>query len=673
MRVVFDLEANGLKPDKIWVIVCHELDTGETHVFRKPQDSEAQADFARYASGVTRWYGHNCIDYDCRVVNRLLGHCFDAYSSFRSVTDTVVASRTTNYLRSQGHGLEAYGEEFGVPKPEIYDWSEYSEELVNRCIEDVRINTLLVRKLQRFLDSERWAEALETEHFLQWVCNDLNSNGFPFNRDKALQVQAQIEKELAQIDEGLSDAFPPRIVPIREITPKETKHGTLNLQDFRFLRTARFSDVLSASHSGPGGVLDLSDYSAGAPFTLIEYTPFSAASPKQIVERLNEAGWKPEEKTKGHKDVEKELSQLRRKRGSPERRKELEAKLEQYRLTGWKVSETNLDTLPDTAPPAAQSLARRLKLASRRSTLQTWIDAYDETTGCVHGKFWHIGAWTHRMAHSDPNLGNPPKFNPEQPDKTPYADDMRRMWTAGEDEYVVGVDAEGIQMRIFAHYAEDDELIHALVAGRKEDGTDPHSVNKRALGAPCQSRDSAKTYYYAWVLGVGVDKGAEILECSRAEAKEANENFIEKYPGIKFIKTRVIPEDAAKGFFEGLDGRCVYIYGDDEDQRRHFAFAGYLQNGEKIIMSRALRIWYPKLLKFPGFKIRNFVHDEWQFCVKRDYDVALEAANIVSDSIAEAGKILKLRCPMAGSILATQKGPDGKPRMAIGDNWMETH
>jgi len=32
-QIVFDIEANGLKPTKVWVIVATELDTRETHTF----------------------------------------------------------------------------------------------------------------------------------------------------------------------------------------------------------------------------------------------------------------------------------------------------------------------------------------------------------------------------------------------------------------------------------------------------------------------------------------------------------------------------------------------------------------------------------------------------------------------------------------------------------------
>ena len=32
-QIVFDIEANGLKPTKVWVIVAKELDTSETHTF----------------------------------------------------------------------------------------------------------------------------------------------------------------------------------------------------------------------------------------------------------------------------------------------------------------------------------------------------------------------------------------------------------------------------------------------------------------------------------------------------------------------------------------------------------------------------------------------------------------------------------------------------------------
>ena len=272
------------------------------------------------------------------------------------------------------------------------------------------------------------------------------------------------------------------------------------------------------------------------------------------------------------------------------------------------------------------------------------------------------------MSHDRPNMGNIPKFDEKQPEKTPYSDKMRRLWRAGEGRYLVGVDAEGIQLRILAHYINDERFTTSLISGRKEDGTDPHSLNRRALGRVCKSRDDAKTFIYAWLLGAGIEQVSFILGCNQAEARESNENFIKFYPGLQYLREEVIPRDASRGYFEGLDGRYVKIYGRDYDERKHYALAGYLQNGEAVVMKHAVGLWYPKLTaeKVPFWWV-NFVHDEWQTETIRDMEVAEYVARTQADSIREVGVLLGVRCPLAGSIL------NSHGKIAIGDNWMETH
>src|SRR5690606_5104695 len=124
---------------------------------------------------------------------------------------------------------------------------------------------------------------------------------------------------------------------------------------------------------------------------------------------------------------------------------------------------------------------------------------------------------------------------------------------------LVGVDADGIQMRIFAHYTGDEKLINALLNGKKEDGTDIHSINREGLGHVCRSRDVAKTFIYAWLLGAGSSKISEILECSFSEARGAIDSFLASYPGLRSLKKEQIPSDAARGYFQGLDGRYVAV------------------------------------------------------------------------------------------------------------------
>lgn len=621
--VVFDIETNGLNPDKIWFIVCRDLEEDDTRVFTGP-DLAGWLDFSH---SVDVWIGHNILGYDCPVLDRLVPNWSKASAKY---IDTLVVSRLLDADISGGHSIEAWGNRLGVEKKHsgIEDWSRPTPEMLERCISDVSVNVALYKRFKKYLESPTWIPAIEVEHFIAGVCRELHDNGFHFSIDKAKELWYNIDQQLKELDTEILSSFPPRAVPIREITPRLTKHGTLNRSDFRFEKDG-----------------DLSAYNGG-PFTLIEFEEFNPGSPKQIVERLNTAGWKPTEKTKGH------LLALRENK---------QEKLAHFEVYGWTVSEENLKTLPDTAPQAARSLAKRIMLASRQRTLTEWLEAYNPETKRIHGSFLHIGAWTGRMSHLKPNTGNIAR------EDALYGAEMRSMWSCPDGSYLVGVDAESIQLRVLAHYINDPQFTQSLLTGRKEDGTDPHSLNKLALGSSCKSRNDAKTFIYAWLLGAGVGKVSQILGCSPRDAKDAVESFIEFYPGLKTVKRDQIPEDAARGYFQGFDGRWVKIWGDDQSSREHFCLAGYLQNGEVVVMKHATKIWHPKLRSMGiPFKIVNFVHDEWQVEVP-DYETGITVGDVMADSIRIAGEMLSLRCPMAGSILSGHGG------RAIGRNWLETH
>jgi hypothetical protein len=56
------------------------------------------------------------------------------------------------YPERQLHGLEWWGRDLGIAKPEIKDWHSLSlEEYVHRCEEDIRINLRLWEKQKSYL------------------------------------------------------------------------------------------------------------------------------------------------------------------------------------------------------------------------------------------------------------------------------------------------------------------------------------------------------------------------------------------------------------------------------------------------------------------------------------------------------------------------------------------
>lgn len=626
--VILNIEANGLDPKEIWCCTTIDVETGEEHAFRRPDIH--QDDFLAYMRDVVCIVGHNALAYDWPVLSRLtrireMGVQFN-------VVDTLVVSRLLDFNRAGGHSLASWSEVLAVKKTDQPPWEAYSEALVDHSMQNCRITLALYRRFLPYINSKRWASSIALEHFMVDACREIHLNGFHFNVDKAKELRYNINKELEELDRELSTAFPPRVKCVREVTPRFTKFGTLNRNDFRW--------------AGP----DLSAFTGG-PFTLIEYEDFNPGSPAQIVERLNEAGWRPTEKTKGHLQAIRDKDQ---------------EKIARFKTTGWKITEANLNTLPPEAPAAAQLLAMRITKASRVRSLDEWIK-HVHPDSRIRGQINHIGAWTMRCSHDKPNTANIPTPQPLHPKSTQTAiwankidKELRSLWDV-EEGYLVGVDAESIQLRVLAHYMDDNRFTRSLLSGKKEDKTDPHSLNKVALGSPCKSREASKVFIYAWLLGAGVGKVAEILECNYAEAKKSVDDFIAFYPGLKLLKSNLIPRDAARGYFEGFDGRYINIFGDDQGSREHFCLAGYLQAGESIIMKRAASIWLPRLHKerLP-FKWVGYIHDEYETQVYGDKDMAEYIAKIQMDSIRQAGEELNLRCPMAGS-------------MSIGKDWSMSH
>ena len=340
-----------------------------------------------------------------------------------------------------------------------------------------------------------------------------------------------------------------------------------------------------------------------------------------------------------------------------------EDKAEKYKRYGWTCSETNLATLPSSAPQAARDLAKWLTLEGRRSSLEEWL-GHVQHDSRIHGKFWHIGSWTHRMSHSKPNQANIPSpfhgdpKSPIEEIKAKYDKHMRGHWQATPGAWLVGTDAEGIQLRVLAHLMGDEDYIKAVAFGDKSLKTDIHNVNMRALGSVCRDRDTAKTFIYAWLLGASSGKVADILSCNSKEASTAVSRFLSSLPKLKYLKDVVIPRDAKRGYFVGLDGRRVKC--DSE----HHMLAGYLQNGEAVVMKHANVLWKKHFVELGvwGKTVRqvDFVHDEWQTEVVGSKEFAEEVGRIQRWAIEETGRALGLKCPLAGST-------------EVGHSWAETH
>jgi DNA polymerase I-like protein with 3'-5' exonuclease and polymerase domains len=281
--------------------------------------------------------------------------------------------------------------------------------------------------------------------------------------------------------------------------------------------------------------------------------------------------------------------------------------------------------------PEAKLIAEYLLIQKRVAQVKSWLTAVSED-GRVHGKVITNGAVTGRMTHHSPNMAQVPSSS------SPWGHECRDCWTVIDNYLLVGADASALELRMLAHYMKDQEYVKTVTEGSQELGTDVHTKNQRAAGLA--TRAQAKTFIYALLYGAGPAKIGAIVGGGVKEGKDLTSSFLRNTPSLQKLRTKV-ENLSAGGTIEGLDGRRLQI------RSQHSALNTLLQSAGAIVMKQALVLLDEKLrkTKLDAHFVAN-VHDEWQIeCLEDEADMV---GILAVQSIREAGKVLKLRCPLDG-------------------------
>ena len=329
---------------------------------------------------------------------------------------------------------------------------------------------------------------------------------------------------------------------------------------------------------------------------------FNPGSRKQIGERLIEKGWKPS----------------------------------RYTETGQPIVDEG--TLDGVDIPEAKAINEFLMLQKRVAQIESWLKAVG-SDGRVHGKVITNGAVTGRMTHMSPNMAQVPNSG------SPYGEDCRDLWIVEKGYKLVGIDASGLELRMLAHYMKDDAYTSEVVSG------DIHKANQKAAGL--ETRNQAKTFIYAFLYGAGDAKIGTVVGAGAKEGKELKSRFLKNTPSLEKLREQVSKISQKSGTLPGLDGRRVQVRSD------HAALNSLLQSAGAIVMKQALVILNDELRRAKiNYKFVANVHDEWQIEVEEAR--AEEAGKLGVLAIEKAGKVLNMRCPLAGEY-------------KVGNSWRETH
>ena len=321
------------------------------------------------------------------------------------------------------------------------------------------------------------------------------------------------------------------------------------------------------------------------------------------------------------------------------------------------------DVLADLPYPEAKLLSEYFLIQKRLGQLAEGGEGLmkRERNGRIHGEVITNGAVTGRMTHRKPNMAQVPA------NRSPYGEQFRDLFKARDGWLLVGCDADALELRCFAHYVaayDGGAYTETVLKGKKEDGTDMHSQNCRAIGFdPKTHRDMAKTFLYAYLYGCGDHKIGSIIgvegddEAVRKAGLKTRKRFLKNLPALGTLTEKVATKVKASGSLRGIDGRRLTC------RSTHSALNTLLQSAGAIAMKVA-QVTMDEDLQAAGYhpgsdyEFVATVHDEVQ--IECRPEIAEVVGKTAADAIRKAGEKLGFRCPLAGNY-------------EIGRTWRETH
>ncbi|AXY57737.1 DNA polymerase I [Acinetobacter chinensis] len=278
----------------------------------------------------------------------------------------------------------------------------------------------------------------------------------------------------------------------------------------------------------------------------------------------------------------------------------------------------------------------------------------NNATHRVHTSYHQALTATGRLSSTDPNLQNIPV-------REDIGRQIRKAFVAPKGRILLAADYSQIELRLMAHFCQDEALVHAF-----NHGQDVHRrTASEVLGVPLDEvtsdqRRQAKAVNFGLLYGMSEFGLIRQLGFTRQESQDYIKQYFHRYPGIYEYMQRTRQVALEQGFVETITGRRLYT--PDIDARNMMVRKGAeraainapLQGSAAEIIKMAM-IEVNKILPKDQAKLLLQVHDELVFEV--DEAVADQLAEQIKDVMQ---KVVTLSVPLVVEV--------GK-----GNNWDEAH
>ncbi|WP_025996461.1 DNA polymerase I [Pseudomonas viridiflava] len=339
-----------------------------------------------------------------------------------------------------------------------------------------------------------------------------------------------------------------------------------------------------------------------------------------------------------------------------------------YEKLGMPILSKTATGQPSTAEAVLAELAEQdfplpkvlMQYRSMSKLKSTYTDRLPEQinprTGRIHTSYHQAVAVTGRLSSSDPNLQNIPI-------RTAEGRRIRQAFVAPKGYKLLAADYSQIELRIMAHLAQDEGLLHAF-----RNDLDVHRATAaEVFGVELENvtndmRRSAKAINFGLIYGMSAFGLAKQIGVDRKQSQAYVDRYFARYPGVLDYMERTRAQAAEQGFVETIFGRRLYlpdINAKNQSLRKgaeRMAINAPMQGTAADIIKKAM-VAVNGWLDESGLDARVIlqVHDE----------LVLEVREDLVDQISE-----QIRPHMSG---AAELAVPLLVEVGVGNNWDEAH
>lgn len=298
---------------------------------------------------------------------------------------------------------------------------------------------------------------------------------------------------------------------------------------------------------------------------------------------------------------------------------------------------TNADILEELKPyhPVIGEILEYRTLAKLKSTYCDGLVKVIGSDGRIHSSFNQTETRTGRISSTEPNLQNIPV-------RTQRGREFRKFFTAKEGCMLIDADYSQIELRVLAHIANDENMIHAF-----RNHLDIHrSTAAKVFNMPDdfvtpEMRNRAKAVNFGIVYGIGAFSLSKDIGVSVKQADKYIRDYLSLYAGIDSYMKSVVEKAKADGYVTTMFGRIRKIPELASSNHNLRAFGERVAKNMPIQGTAADIIKIAMIRVYERLKQENMqarlilqVHDE--LIVEAPENEAEKAARILSEEMQNA-------------------------------------